>query len=265
MILAHEGVKNPEIWKDWERLGHGAIKLLVLPGLERNEPPDGIPTVKIRVLESTWGHKNIAINTLNGFKWVAKHIPEAEIVYLVSGHCIPVQHPCYLLCGLVKLPALHCCPNKWWNPLKSSMPVFHREEGYIETSQWISLNLSMIGAIDSQEALIQEIESCNPHHYPDEYYIQTLVHRANLPFQNVPTTDYCHTEPDSFRPILWEFNEVSRKVYWFKTKGKNVSKHLTAKEALRFAREAGYVFARKYHRNESIATFQQLLHYMRSA
>jgi len=91
---------NPEIWKDWERLGGGAVKLLLLPGV--NEQPtnvDAIPRVGIEVLHTEWGHKNIAINTLNGFKWVAAHFPEAQIVYLASGHCLPIQHPRYLLNG----------------------------------------------------------------------------------------------------------------------------------------------------------------------
>lgn len=188
MILAHGGIQHPEIWEDWASL-HEGIKLFALAP---DSCRDHIPRLDVKLLPTEWGHKNIAINTLNGFRRVIETDPDVGIVYLVCGYSLPLQHPSYLFQGPFRLPELHANPGMLWDPMQSSIPVVNKtNDNFTECTQWISLTRDTILSLDHNPALLEDENETL--HYPDEWYIQTLVDRGQHHYQDIPYMELCHT------------------------------------------------------------------------
>ena len=263
LILAHKGIQNPCIWLDWASQ-HAGIRLFAL--CEEGYRDERITQLEVPLEPTEWGHKNIAVNMLKGFREVVRVCPEADIVYLVSGHCLPVQHPSYLFQGPFILPPGHVSEGEQWDPSKSSMTVVLREEKevVVECTQWISLTREAIGGIRDDPVLLERIGAEEVVHCADEVYVQTLVHRSGHFYQDIPYTDICHETPTSQSPTVWDFTSGEKKrILWLERP--NRYRVLTTKGFLRFAHDVGYVFARKFSAAANITTFSGLVEYYSSS
>ena len=202
------------------------------------------------MVSTSWCDKSIAINTLRAFRHVVDLAPEVDIVYLVSGFCLPVQRPGYLYQKRIRLPPLHVNGGVTWRPRSNSITVVSTKDGILAGTQWIALERDTIRRLEPDETMFHGQGGC-----PDEYYIQTLVRRQGIPYQDVPYMDTCKSSPRSRSPIEWKGLDEKRRIVW-DTDSSRVD--MTGRQFLRFAHDAGYVFVRKFHPLNDIKTYAQL-------
>lgn len=245
LILAHKGVANPKIWLQWAESDKTRYPVYLYALCESKSQDcvctrHGLQTV--RILPSRWCGKNIAVNTLNALKQICKQKKNLAIIYLVSGHCLPLQPPSYLYSESITLPTTHVDNGKKWHPLQTSMTVLkHHKGNIVECTQWIALEPETINQLHHDKQLLNS--SVVRKQCPDEWYIQTLVHRAGIPYQNIAYMDFCHRTHSSRSPVLWDLHSKERKrIEWTYTS----YRYVNAEAVFKFSQKAGYAFARKF-------------------
>jgi hypothetical protein len=265
LILCHRGVQNPKIWLDWASCDpKHPIQLFALC---ENGSDDAVCRqydlrAHVNMLPSEWAGRNIAHNTFYALKHIADTYPEIEIVYLVSGHCLPVQWPAFFYRKPFPLPQDHVDHPKVWDPRQSSLAVLTRsKDGVVGGVQWISLTGAVIRTLCADDTLLDQLALAytNGSHpqCPDESYIHTLVSRARLPFQDIAITDQSHSKWDSQSPIEWKLSDRKRRITW----DDETTYTENTRGVLWFAHGACYAFSRKFCYLPGICTFQGLFDY----
>jgi hypothetical protein len=260
LLLCHLGVQNPNIWTDWASCDKmHPIQLFALCEKRSDDTvcqKHGIQILNIH--KSKWCEKGIAHNTFYAFKHIVEHFPDIEIVYLASGFCLPVQQPSYLYRKPFILPKGHVDHPQLWNPRETSMAILlESPSGEVGGIQWMSLSRTAIQSLRANESLLKQTQVGNKVFCPDETYLQTLVYHKHS-FQNVAITDQSKSSNDSPSPIEWHKSAQKRTIVWDQTS----KRRFNTPQVLNFAREAGYVFSRKYHCLPGINSFADLVQYM---
>jgi hypothetical protein len=245
LILAHQGIQNPNIWISWSKSDpKHPIQLYVVNEDKSIIPQDGFTLLDIPLIPSTWGSKEIVINTMTAFKEIVNKKPKPTIIYLVSGYCLPIQQPNFLYQTIHRTKKTHAnfYSTITWNPQISTFPILKDTTSEVVSSvQWISLTSNVIHQLVDDSKLIKD----TPDFYgtPDEYYIQTLVRRLGVPTQNYSLMDASYIKKEHNSPIIWDLNNENKiEIMW----GPRSSRLINAWESLTFAHKSGYVFSRKF-------------------
>lgn len=242
LLLAHKGVQNPGMWLQWANSDKDhPVQLYSL--CESGSKDDiCLKGLNIKILPSKWCGKEIAVNTLNALKAICRQKNNIGIIYLVSGYCVPLQGPSYLYQESIRLPANHVNGGQLWKPFENSMTVVRKLGPMaIECTQWIALTPETIQTIEpDQELLDSRLATLK---CPDEWYIQTLVHRSKCAYQKIAFMDFCHKHHMSKSPEEWNLlSDTPKRVEWTRSSFKTFD----VRWYLIWARNAGYSFARKF-------------------
>jgi hypothetical protein len=270
LILCHKGVQNPKVWLDWASCEHDyPIKLFALceNGQGSGSGPDDLVCQQhgIRIsnlLPSQWAGRNIAHNTFYALKHIAESNEiDIDIVYLVSGYCLPVQWPSFFYRKPFSLPPDHVDHPKVWDPRQSSLAILSSSDELVGGVQWISLTVDTIRVLRADDALLDRAalvyENGSHEQCPDETYIHTLVSRCSSQVQDVAFMDQSRSRWNSPSPIEWKRSDRMRRTIW----DDEATSKMNTRGVLCFAHRAGYAFSRKFYYLPGICTFQDLLDY----
>ena len=252
LILAHAGVANPEIWIDWaESDPQHPIRLFALCEGRRRDTHDAVCftyNLSITMLPTTWCGPSIAVNTIRALREAIRLDPHIKIIYLVSGHCLPVQRPEYLWRTSIILPRDHVDAGKRWYPSRSTVNITasDKKRQWFRGVQWISVTRDVIRDVLVEDPDLYRQLQTTSDQCLDETYLHTLIWRSGVRVQDVCFTDMSHTSHKDPSPITWNLDDERRRTLWSED-GRDVYETMTGRSALAFAHRAGYVFCRKFH------------------
>ena len=251
LILAHRGVQNADLWATWASSDvEHPIELFALceSGEDRICVSCGLKDIH-GIRQSKWCGKKIALNTLRAFRHICNTRDDLIIIYLVSGFCLPLQSPAFFYQSVISLPKSHVDGGKQWNPRDTSMCVIkHHPRRIIECTQWIALTPACVRQIKDDSSLEKLLDNRKivSQKCPDEWYIQSLIWRQNIPFQDVAFVDICHSNHLSKHALTWDLSpsqaSKKRRIEW----DDDSYTKMNANQFLLFAQKAKYAFARKF-------------------
>ena len=272
MFLAHDGVKQPDMWEAWRKTCQKQVQFIVHANPDTDDKNAfakqyGIFPTSKRVYPTRWADPSLVFATQVLIREAVARFPKAEMFYLVSGADIPIR-PVEFLLKLETVCRMQCLPGKTvFSKLKKQeqkqiVPTKKwRISDFIEHPQWIALNHIGAQTIASFDFTLFNVCTKFIAEYqertgeqlavPDEYYIgSALKHTFRVKKINWTKNVNCDSllvlalrekETDA-SPLNWDSLKQKQKV-WFQ------SKKITLQQAIEIALtsedEPNHVFFRK--------------------
>ena len=298
LFLAHEGVQHPSLWWYWWQRNVQArneVAFVVHASNNLNNKPDHHGFVNHHRLfqsfnKTKWGDFNLVQAYIRCIKHILQTFPALQIVYLVSGYCIPItpieqllrdnnqQSRCSYTASPFELNAkTQHIVDETITRINNELQYTFDKSKFLHHHQWIALIKSHLQILVKTDLkpwnLFDQYLTTISHeqHYklmitaPDEYVPMSILKHANIPDEQIkfdnPITEFKHKTTNTSNAYLWASwdltNTQRRKLKfdtWTRTPQGNIRTE-KAKPLIHYieqARNDGVLFYRKINHTVSI-------------